>query len=122
MENVRGYTFICDFLKCDPDKIADPGRLYDLLIEIPRLISMTPITAPNIVKYDEPQAKMKAEWGFSGTVLFAESHIYFHTWPDKELAWADLTSCKKFDPELVAARLQYYFGAAIIRKQLIMRY
>jgi S-adenosylmethionine decarboxylase len=37
------------------------------------------------------------EWGVSGFVIIAESHISIHTFPDRNTAFVDIFSCKQFD-------------------------
>ncbi len=56
---------------------------------------MHKITAPYTFIYrphDNP-----TEWGISGFVIIAESHVSIHTFPDRGHAFVDIFSCKQFD-------------------------
>jgi S-adenosylmethionine decarboxylase len=39
------------------------------------------------------------DWGISGFVLIAESHISAHTFPEHGYLWVDVFSCKTFDAD-----------------------
>lgn len=80
---------------CNPRKLSDLSFIYNLLDELPDVISMHKITAPYTFIYrprDNP-----AEWGISGFVIIAESHVSIHTFPDRGHAFVDIFSCKQFD-------------------------
>ena len=42
---------------------------------------------------------MEEDWGVSGFVIIAESHISVHTFPDRNYLNVDVFSCKEFDIE-----------------------
>ena len=84
-------------------------------------IGMRPISAPQIARWDIPQAKKHEEWGYSGTILFAESHAYYHTWPEFSFMLFDLTSCKDFPTEVVIEGLKRFFGAKEIVVETVFR-
>lgn len=100
-----------DLYACSSKTLQDVDKQYKLLVELPERIGMTVISAPQIARWDLPQASKKEEWGYSGTVLFAESHAYFHSWPEYRYVMFDLTSCKDFDHEEVVQNLKILFGA-----------
>ena len=56
---------------------------------------MHKIMPPYVFKYDG--GSVKEDWGISGIVLIAESHIALHTFPDKEFFTLDIFSCKDFN-------------------------
>ena len=81
--------------ECNPRKLSDLSFIYNLLDELPDVISMHKITAPYTFIYrphDNP-----AEWGISGFVIIAESHVSIDTFPDRGHAFVDIFSCKQFD-------------------------
>ena len=41
----------------------------------------------------------KTDWGLSGFVIIAESHIAIHTYPSLGFATLDVFSCREFDCE-----------------------
>ena len=57
---------------------------------------MTKVTEPAVHTYHGPQPQ---DWGVSGFVIIAESHISVHTFPDRGHVNVDIFSCKEFDAE-----------------------
>jgi S-adenosylmethionine decarboxylase len=118
---INGKTLLLDLFKCDREKLQDVGLQHALLVELPERIGMHPITAPQIVRWDVPQCENKKWWGYSGTVLFAESHAYFHTWPEGGFVMVDLTSCKDFDEIVALEQVREVFGAEIVVPRVLSR-
>lgn len=79
-----------------PDKLASEELVRELLDRYPESIGMTKIAPPFVQRYvgNKPE-----DWGVSGFVLIAESHIALHTFPERGLVWIDVFSCKSFDAE-----------------------
>ncbi len=65
-----------------------------LLDRYPDEIGMTKISEPHVFEYNGVKAE---DWGVSGFVLIAESHIAVHTFPEHGQVWVDIFSCKGFD-------------------------
>lgn len=81
----------------DRAKLADESLVRELLDRYPGEIGMTKIAPPHVISY----VGIKPEdWGVSGFVIIAESHISVHTFPDRGYVWVDIFSCKEFDPDL----------------------
>ena len=55
---------------------------------------MTKISVPHVQRYvgEKPD-----DWGVSGFVIIAESHIAVHTFPEHGYVWVDIFSCKEFE-------------------------
>ena len=69
----------------------------ELLDRYPGEIGMTKIAAPYVMSYD---GKDKPEdYGVTGFVIIAESHISIHTFPARGYVWLDVFSCKDFDTD-----------------------
>ena len=119
---MAGKTVLIDLHGCNPHHISNVNRLYSLLVEVPAMIQMTPISAPTIAEAKPPTVEPK-EWGYSGNVLFAESHLYFHTWPEHRKMWVDITSCKPatLDPVAVGNVLKTLFGAKEVVYRVAIR-
>ena len=66
-------------------------------------------------------ASQPADWGISGFVLIAESHLSIHTFPARGLVWADIFSCKGFDAERVVERVRQTFALSDTRLHLLER-
>ena len=77
------------------EKLADLGKINELLDIFPSKLEMTKIMPPYVFKYDG--GEIKEDWGISGVVLIAESHIALHTFPEKGFFTLDIFSCKEFD-------------------------
>jgi S-adenosylmethionine decarboxylase len=70
------------------------GHIYTMLDKFPDVIGMHKIMPPHVQKYLGPGC---AEWGVSGFVIIAESHIAIHTYPEIGFFALDVFSCKDFD-------------------------
>ena len=78
----------------NPALLGNEELVRNLLDHYPDEIGMTKITQPHVFEYhgDKPE-----DWGVSGFVIIAESHIAFHTFPEHGQIWVDIFSCKGFD-------------------------
>src|SRR3989338_5656950 len=77
------------------DKLQDIAIISDLLDSFPQKMQMTKIMPPYVFRYDG--GEVKEDWGISGVVLIAESHIALHTFPEKGFFTLDIFSCKDFN-------------------------
>ena len=77
-----------------PEQLANLDAIYEFLEHCPDLIHMTKIMPPYVFKY---HGKVPEDWGVSGFVLIAESHISIHTFPERRYLSLDIFSCKDFD-------------------------
>jgi S-adenosylmethionine decarboxylase len=80
----------------DPQKLADENLVSAFLDLCPSAIGMTKIAPPYVCRYVGTKPE---DWGVSGFVLIAESHISAHTFPDRGYLWVDVFSCKSFDAD-----------------------
>jgi len=76
--------------------LQDEAFLRQMLDSIPTLIGMTKISEPFVFRY---VGKEPNEWGISGFVFIAESHISFHTFVEQSYINIDVFSCRDFDIE-----------------------
>ncbi len=83
---IDGYGSNAEILK-------DEGFIYRLLDQYPGEIGMTKISSPVVVRYTGD------DWGISGFVMIAESHINIHTFVERCYVNIDVFSCKDFDME-----------------------
>ena len=89
-----GPHLVLDGYDCNKEKLEDISLIYGLLDEFPGKIGMTKIMPPYVFKYSGLKPE---DWGISGFVLIAESHISLHTFPEKNYLSLDIFSCKNFD-------------------------
>lgn len=78
----------------DPTQLASVELVRQLLDRYPDEIGMTKISEPHCSEYKGIKPE---DWGVSGFVLIAESHIAIHTFPEHGQVWVDVFSCKGFD-------------------------
>lgn len=86
---------VVDGYGADPEKLMDEERVRRFLDEYPATIGMTKMIPPQVYTY---RGRVPEDWGVSGFVLIAESHISVHTFPDRGYVNIDIFSCKDFDP------------------------
>lgn len=98
---------VIDGFGADESKLQDLALVFDLLDNFPGAIGMTKIMPPYVFRYTGVKPE---DWGVSGVVLIAESHISIHTFPDKNYINIDVFSCKAFDAELAVQFMKDKFG------------
>jgi S-adenosylmethionine decarboxylase len=105
--NGFGPHLMMDGYGCDKKRLRDLNLVYRLLDELPTRIGMTKIMPPYVFKYSGLRPE---DWGLSGFVLIAESHISIHTFPEKNFVSVDIFSCKEFDSEFASGFFRAAFG------------
>ena len=103
---------------CDAAELSDAERVRRFLDEFPDRINMTKITPPAVYTYHGPTPE---DWGVSGFVIIAESHISVHTFPDRGYVNIDVFSCKEFDADDAMAQVGEFFTMAQIRNWVLDR-
>jgi len=93
----------------DQARLADEELVRELLDRYPGEIGMTKIAAPYVVRYVGAKPE---DWGVSGFVLIAESHISVHTFPERGYVWVDIFSCKEFDGSAAIEGIREAFALA----------
>ena len=102
----------------DARKLQDLALVYDLLDHFPDEIGMTKITPPIVRRYIGTKPE---DWGISGFVMIAESHISVHTFPDKGEVSIDVFSCKEFDGERARDLLREAFALGEVECVVLRR-
>ena len=101
-----GVHLMVDGYGCERAGLEDMGRIYNFLDAYPAEMEMTKIMPPYVFRYS---GTVPEDWGVSGFVLIAESHISIHTFPDKQYLSLDMFSCKPFDTEVAVTKIKHYF-------------
>ena len=109
---------LIDGYGCDADQLADAEHVRRFLDEFPDSIAMTKITEPSVLTYDGP---VREDWGVSGFVIIAESHISVHTFPDRRYVNIDVFSCLEFDAEAALASVREWFAMDTVRHWVLDR-
>jgi S-adenosylmethionine decarboxylase len=113
-----GPHLMLDCYGCNKEKLSDMDMIFDTLDKFPAKIGMHKIMPPYVFKY---HGVVPDEWGVSGVVLIAESHITIHTFPDKQHAFIDIFSCKEFDTNYAINYMNNLFEAKEHEIQLSSR-
>ena len=92
----------------DPATLADEELVAAFLDSCPGTIGMTKIIDPQVYTYRGTEPR---DWGVSGFVLIAESHISVHTFPERGYLNVDIFSCRDFDRGRAEAGIRDHFGA-----------
>jgi S-adenosylmethionine decarboxylase len=105
----------------DVEKIGQVGPIFDLLETLPEQIQMTKITQPYVFRYS---GVVPEDWGITGMVIIAESHISIHTFPEHKRFHMDVFSCKPFDYERTLQIIEQRLGvtrraADVIRRPVV---
>jgi S-adenosylmethionine decarboxylase len=79
---------------------------------------MTRISPPYVIRYAGPVLE---DWGISGLVFIAESHIGIHTFVEKNYVNIDVFSCKGFDTDRAIEDFREGFYLTRLRTCLIDR-
>ena len=98
--------------------LQDEDSLRSWLESYPSEIGMTRISAPFVLKYT---GNTLEDWGISGFVFIAESHISVHTFVEPCYINIDVFSCKDFDAEKAFKDCQNKFQLIRSRTQIIDR-
>lgn len=114
-----GPHVVLDFYGCSKELLEDMNYIYEVLDELPQGIGMRKIIPPYVMKYLPDDDQMN--WGISGVVLIAESHITIHTWPELKYVSIDIFSCKAFDIEKAKKFLEIKFKPEKIEWEVLIR-
>lgn len=101
-----GVHLMVDGYGCNRSALEDINLIYQFLDEYPERMDMTKIMPPYVFRYN---GSVPEDWGISGFVLIAESHISIHTFPDKQYLSLDMFSCKPFDTQLAVEFVKRHF-------------
>jgi S-adenosylmethionine decarboxylase len=102
----------------NPKLMQDEQFLYQLLDSYPAQIGMTKISSPLVFRYVGSRPE---DWGISGFVFIAESHISIHTFVERRYINIDVFSCKDFNAEQVIKDLKDKFQLTRFSSRLINR-
>lgn len=98
--------------------LQDEQFLYQLLDSYPAQIGMTKISKPVVIRYVGPNPE---DWGISGFVFIAESHISIHTFAERCYINIDVFSCKEFDAQQAIKFFKEKFQLTRLTCRLINR-
>jgi len=109
---------IIDGYSSDQKILRDEDFLRKWLENYPAEIGMTRISPPYVLRYTGPVLE---DWGISGFVFIAESHIGIHTFVERNYVNIDIFSCKDFDSQKAIKDFREEFQLIKLRTCLIDR-
>ena len=109
---------IIDGFTTNPRLLESEELIHQLLDSYPAQIGMTKVAPPYVFRYVGPKPE---DWGVTGFVIIAESHISIHTFPDRCYVNIDVFSCKDFDSGQAIKDLQAKFELTQLRSYLLKR-
>ncbi|MBI5061750.1 MAG: adenosylmethionine decarboxylase [Candidatus Aenigmarchaeota archaeon] len=113
-----GPHLTLDLYGCEKKILGNKEFIHSFLSTCPDKIGMTKIKGPDVMQWLQPP---HPDWGVSGTVIIAESHISVHTYPEKGFAVIDIFSCKNFDIEKTVKYIESMFKFKTCEKHLFFR-
>lgn len=99
-------------------KMEDTDFIHKFLDAYPSTLGMRKITQPYVYTYHGPKPE---DWGVSGFVIIAESHISVHTFPERAYLNLDVFSCKEFDAAHALREISQLFELAQTRSWVLDR-
>lgn len=120
-ERLKGYGphLTYDGYEADPARLNDMKIVFDFLLKLPAIIGMNRLTQPYVLSYDG--AEKPNDYGVTGVVIIAESHISIHTYPHDKAFFLDIFSCKAFEQKKALAFIRQTFGAKVEEINLVVR-
>ena len=109
---------IIDGYSSDSDILQSEEFIYQLLDQYPAEIGMTKISSPYVLRYVGTNPE---DWGVSGFVLIAESHISIHTFVEQRRVHIDVFSCKDFDADQTIQDLNDRLHLTEVKTYLLAR-
>ena len=109
---------IIDGYSHNPKILQDEDYLHNWLESYPAKIGMTRISPPYTLRYIGSKLE---DWGISGFVFIAESHISVHTFVERNYINIDVFSCKDFNTDKAIKDFQQGFQLVKSRTCLIDR-
>jgi len=98
--------------------LRDEEYIRQWLETYPAKIGMTRISPPYVLRY---VGQVLDDWGISGFVFIAESHIGIHTFVEQNYVNIDVFSCKDFNTEKAIEDFRERFQLVKLRTCLIDR-
>ncbi len=113
-----GKHLIVDAYGIEEKRLKDRRAVVNLLKSLPGKFNMR-LLGNVVVK--KVASDSHPNWGLSGFVMLYESHISFHTWPEKGYVAMDIYSCNDFDHEAVKKHLREFWKTKKMKAKTVIR-
>lgn len=117
-QEVWGVASAIDIYGCDPAKIRDAESIRRFVRELCELIEMKRYGETQVVHFGEDERVA----GFSMVQLIETSLISAHFANLTNAVYLDVFSCKPYDPEVVMAFSQAFFGGTHCNINVTLRH
>ena len=115
-----GVHFMLDGYHANPDTLRDKEALLKILETIPAEMGMHTICDPVVVEVGEKNHKDPG--GLSGFVMIAESHLSFHTFPNRGFVTIDVYTCQNdMDTDVLKEKFISAFALQDVEEYVIKR-
>jgi len=88
----KTWHIIFDAVGCDKKMISNEKFVFNLLMNIPKLVNMKVLVGPNLVRDYDPE-----NTGITGIAIISFSHISIHTFDITGEVFIDIFSCRSFN-------------------------
>lgn len=109
---------IVDGFGASREMLESEEMIFRFLDEYPSRIGMTKVAPPQVFRYSGSKPE---DWGVTGVVVIAESHISIHTFPERSYVNIDIFSCKDFDHQRALSELRERFQFDEMKTLLLPR-
>lgn len=109
---------IVDGFGASREMLESEDMIFRFLDEYPSRINMTKVAPPQVFRYSGSKPE---DWGVTGVVVIAESHISIHTFPERSYVNIDIFSCKDFDHQQAVSELRERFQFDDMKTLLLPR-
>jgi S-adenosylmethionine decarboxylase len=100
------------------ERLSSESVVRSLLDRLPGEIGMTKISEPFVFEYSGVKPE---DWGVTGFVIIAESHISVHTFPEHGYVWVDVFSCKAFEAPEALGKVVEAFDLTSVTEHVLER-
>ena len=109
---------IVDGFGASREMLESEDMIFHFLDEYPSQIGMTKVAPPQVFR---DTGSKPDDWGVTGVVIIAESHISIHTFPERRYVNIDIFSCKDFDHQRAVSELKQRFQFEDMKTLLLPR-
>lgn len=99
----------------DRELLGSEELVRSFLDRYPGEMNMTKITEPFVMRYVGVKPE---DWGVTGFVIIAESHLAVHTFPDRGYVWVDIFSCKEFEADDATRSIIDTWGLTHVKEEI----
>jgi len=96
--------------------LSDPNTFKSFMYDLCGLLDVTVVLGPRVISYEDDDNPEKN--GVSASLVFAESGMHMHSWPEYSFLRFDMWSCKPFNSKYIRqALMQWFMPMKIVMKQ-----